>query len=75
MRKHTQNLGTYSQVAELTCSCIRTVRRRIEDGTYISYKIHGKVLIDLDSVQRAMGTPANARVLTAQNRRALEVTA
>lgn len=66
------NLSTLKGVAELTHSSIRTVQRRIASGEYIAYKNGHKVLVDVDSVYRALGNPSNMAVLTRQNVRALK---
>lgn len=70
--KNKLNLDTLKNVAELTHSSIRTVQRRIASGEYIAYKNGRKVLVDVDSVYRALGKPENMAVLTYQNVRALK---
>jgi excisionase family DNA binding protein len=54
-------LLSIAQVAEATGLCDRTIRRRIDDGTFIAHRIGPKILrIERDSVLAPLGGSAGA---------------
>ncbi|HEX2857072.1 MAG TPA: helix-turn-helix domain-containing protein [Propionibacteriaceae bacterium] len=49
-----RRLGTISEAAILARCSVRTIRRRIADGTLHGYRFGGMIRVDLDELDAAM---------------------